>query len=208
MADSPKIHVHKGDLPAGLKLGSEIAVDAEMMGLHLLRDRLCLVQLRGRDTDIHLVQIVNGQTDAPNLKKLMEDPTSVKFFHYARQDIAMFKHWLDITVMNVYCTKIASKLTRTYTDRHGLKDVVREVVGVEVSKQQQSTNWGADSLTQEQIEYAASDVLHLHAIKDRLDEMLRMSGRVALAQACFDFLPARAALDLLGWDQHDIFAHQ
>lgn len=208
MADSPKIHVHQGDLPAGLNLGNEIAVDAEMMGLNLLRDRLCLVQVRGRDTDIHLVQIANGQTAAPNLKKLMEDPSSVKFFHYARQDIAMFKQWLDITVFNIYCTKIASKLTRTYADRHGLKEVVRELVGVEVSKQQQSTNWGADTLTPEQIDYAASDVLHLHVVKDRLDEMLRASGRAVLAQACFDFLPARAALDLMGWSEHDIFAHQ
>lgn len=208
MSKSPKIHFHKQDLPANVDLGTEIAVDCEMMGLHLMRDRLCLVQLRGRDTDIHVVQIVQGQKTAPNLQKLLEDKARQKFFHYARIDIASLKQWLGINVTNVYCTKIASKLARTYVDRHGLKEVVRDFAGVEINKQQANTNWGADELTQEQIDYAASDVLYLHTIKDALHEMLKTSGRTHLAQGCFDFLPTRAALDLAGWLETDIFAHQ
>lgn len=204
---APKIHLHKGDLPAGLNLGTEIAVDCEMMGLNLIRDRLCLVQLRGRDTDVHLVQIAKDQDEAPNLKALMEDPSAVKIFHFARIDIAMMKAWLDIDCAPLFCTKISSKLARTYTERHGLKDLVRDTVGVDLSKQQQLTNWGVDTLTPEQLEYAASDVLHLHALKDHLSEMLEREDRMEIAKACFKFLPARAALDLLGWENSDIFAH-
>jgi ribonuclease D len=189
-------------------LAPRVAVDAEMMGLNLTRDRLCLVQLRGRDTDIHLVQIAADQKAAPNLKKILQDRTVVKIFHFARQDVASLKHWLNIDVKNIYCTKIASKLTRTYAERHGLKDVVREYIGVEINKQQTTTNWGADKLTQEQIDYAAADVLHLHHIKDKLQSLLEQEGRDKYAQACFDFLPTRAALDLLGWEEIDIFAHQ
>lgn len=208
MSKSPKVHFHKNDLPNGTDLGTEIAVDAEMMGLNLTRDRLCLVQLRGRDTDIHLVQITVGQKAAPNLKKLLEDAKSVKMFHFARQDVASLKHWLNIEVKNIYCTKIASKLTRTYAERHGLKDVIREFLGVEISKQQTTTNWGEEQLSQEQLDYAATDVLHLHEIKDRLQLLLEETGRTAYAQKCFDFLPTRADLDLLGWEGIDIFAHQ
>jgi ribonuclease D len=203
----PKIHLHKNDLPANIDLGNDIAVDCEMMGLSLIRDRLCLIQLRGRNGDIHVVQIANGQDEAPNLKKVFEDRNRVKIFHFARIDIAMIKAWLDIDCGPVYCTKIASKLVRTYTDRHGLQVNIRELKGVDLSKQQSNTDWGADELTPEQIEYAASDVLYLHDLKDRMIEMLEREGRTEIAKACFDFLPARAALDLLGWDDHDIFQH-
>lgn len=208
MASSPNIHLHQRDLPTGIDLGREIAVDAEMMGLHLTRDRLCLIQLRGRDTDIHLVQIQVGQTEAPHLKALFEDAKITKIFHYARQDIGTMKHWLGIDTRGIYCTKIVSKLVRTYADRHGLKDVVREFLGIEVSKQQQTSNWGSAALTQEQLDYAASDVLHLHAVKDHLHALLERENRVAIAEACFAFLPTRAALDLSGWENHDIFNHQ
>ncbi len=209
MTNSPKTFLHLKDLPAGLDLGKELAVDTETLGLQLTRDRLCMVQLRGRNTDIHLVQIVAGQTEAPRLKKLLEDRSVTKIFHFARFDIAFLKQWLDIDCQPVYCTKIASKLVRTYAERHGLKDVVREFLGIEVSKQQQTSNWGSENLTQEQIDYAASDVLHLHAVKDALHALLEREGRVAYAQSCFDFLPTRAALDLLGWpENNDIFAHQ
>lgn len=204
---APKIHLHKGDLPKGITLGNEIAVDCEMMGLRIAYDRLCLVQLRGRDTDVHLVQIAKGQTSAPNLKKLLEDEKAVKIFHFARIDIAMMLEWIDIEVDNIFCTKIASKLVRTYGDRHGLKDVTREVTGIDLNKQQTTTDWGVEDLTKEQLDYAASDVLHLHAIKDHLVKMLTRENRLELAQACFEFLPIRAALDCLGWEETDIFAH-
>lgn len=203
----PKIHLHQRDLPAGLDFGSELAVDCEMMGLSLVRDRLCLVQLRGRDTDIHLVQIARDQKDAPHLKALLEDQNITKIFHFARHDIATLKRWLGIDCAPLFCTKIASKLVRTYTDRHGLKDLARETVGADLNKQQQTSNWGQAELTQEQKEYAASDVLHLHLIKDQVVKMLEQEDRMVLAQACFDFLPTRCALDLLDWDDQDIFAH-
>ncbi len=204
---TPKIHLHKSDLPANVDLGNDIAVDCEMMGLSLIRDRLCLLQLRGRDGDIHIVQILNGQDEAPNLKKILEDETRVKIFHYARTDIAMIKAWLDINCAPVYCTKIASKLVRTYTDRHGYSANIKELKGVDVSKQQTSTDWGRDELTPEQLEYAAVDVLHLHDLKDHMIKLLDREGRTSLAQACFNFLPARAALDLLDWEEKDIFSH-
>ncbi len=204
---APKIHLHKGDVPKDLKLGNEIAVDCEMMGLRIPYDRLCLVQLRGRDTDIHLVQIAKGQTAAPHLKKLLEDENVMKIFHFARADIAWLMEWLDIDIDTVFCTKIASKLVRTYGDRHGLKEVTREVTGIDLNKQQAITDWGVENLTKEQLEYAASDVLHLHVIKDHLEAMLKRENRFELAQACFDFLPIRAALDCLGWEDNDIFAH-
>ena len=203
----PKVHLHKGDLPKDVTFSGEIAVDCEMMGLRIAYDRLCLVQLKGRTGDVHLVQIAKGQASAPNLKKILEDENSLKIFHYARIDIAMLLEWLDIDCRPVFCTKIASKLVRTYGDRHGLKDVTREIVGIELNKQQTTTDWGADTLTKEQLEYAASDVLHLHAIKDRLVQMLEREHRLELAEACFEFLPVRAALDCLGWEEADIFAH-
>lgn len=204
---TPKIHLHQNDLPKGLNLGKEIAVDCEMMGLNLHRDRLCLVQLRGRDTDIHLVKIAKGQTDAPNLKKLLEDRNILKIFHFARIDIAMLLEWLDIDTQPIFCTKIASKLVRTYGNFHGLKDVVREVVGIDLNKQQTLTDWGSDELSKEQLDYAAADVLYLHDVKDFLVKLLDREGRTELAQACFDFLPVRSSLDLLGWEEADIFAH-
>lgn len=204
---SPTIHFHKNDLPANIDLGNEIAIDTETLGLRLLHDRLCLVQLRGRDTDIHLVQIHAGQKDAPILKALLEDATRVKIAHYARFDIASLKQWLGIECANIFCTKIASKLTRTYTDRHGLKDLTREAVGIDMNKQQQSSDWASDNLSQDQLSYAASDVLHLHELMDFTKLRLVRDGRMAMAQACFDFLPTRAALDLAGWEEGDIFAH-
>lgn len=204
---TPKIHLHQNDLPAGLDLGTEIGVDTETRGLRLLHDRLCLIQLRGRNTDIHLVKIAKGQKNAPNLKKLLEDRNSVKIFHFARFDVAFLKHWLNIDCGPVFCTKIASKLVRTYTDRHGLKDLTREVVGVDISKQQQLSDWGADQLTQDQIDYAGSDVLYLHQLMDNMRERLVREDLMGIAQACYDFLPARAALDLAGWEERDIFAH-
>ena len=204
---TPKIHLHQKDLPGNLDLGSEIAVDCEMMGLNLTRDRLCLVQLRGRDTDIHLVQIHREQDEAPNLKKILEDKNSVKIFHFARIDIAVLNAWLSIGCEPLYCTKIASKLTRTYTERHGLKDLTREVTGVDLSKQQQLSDWGQEKLSQDQIDYAASDVMHLHAVMDHTKQILTRENRLEIAQACFDFLPVRAALDLMGWEDSDIFAH-
>lgn len=203
----PKIHLHRNDIPADLTLPGEIAVDCEMMGLSLVRDRLCMVQLRGRDGDIHLVQIMRDQNTAPNLKAMLEDPSSEKIFHFGRIDIASIKKWLGIETQNIFCTKISSKLTRTYSDRHGLKELVREIIGIDLNKQQTTTNWGAETLTKEQLEYAASDVLYLHAIKDHMVKTLQEQGRYDIAKACFDFLPTRAALDLLDWEDHDIFAH-
>lgn len=200
-------YLHLNDLPADIEFGASVAVDSETMGLITQRDPLCVVQLSAGDGDAHLVQLDRSTYDAPNLKRLLEDSNCLKILHFARFDVAAFKHWLGVDTSPIYCTKIASKLCRTYTDRHGLKDVSREILGIEISKQQQSSNWGAQTLSPAQIDYAASDVLHLHAIKERLDEMLAAAGRTELAAECFNFLPARAALDLAGWPETDIFAH-
>ncbi|OFX05251.1 MAG: 3'-5' exonuclease [Alphaproteobacteria bacterium RIFCSPHIGHO2_12_FULL_63_12] len=199
-------YLHKGDLPASLDLGPSVAIDSETMGLNPLRDRLCVVQLSGGDGNAHLVQL-GSRYDAPNLKRLLADPKVLKIFHFARFDIAAIRHWLKVETTPVYCTKVASRLTRTFTDRHGLKDLSRDLIGVDLSKQQQSSDWGAETLTEAQVEYAASDVLYLHAIKEKLDAMLAREGRTALAEACFRFLPDRAALDLAGWPEIDILAH-
>ena len=202
------VHLHIGDLPEGLSLGPVVAIDTETLGLRPVRDRLCLVQLSSGDGDAHLVKFSSGQGfDAPRLKALMSDPAVTKLFHFARFDVAVMKAYLGVDVAPIYCTKIASKLVRTYTDRHGLKDLVRELLGVDLSKVQQSSDWGAATLTKEQMEYAASDVLHLHKLKAKLDMMLAREGRTAIAQACFDFLPTRGSLDLMGWGEEDIFAH-
>ncbi|WP_394198722.1 ribonuclease D [Litoreibacter albidus] len=199
--------LHQNDLPDDLNLGPVVAIDCETMGLHPHRDRLCVVQLSGGDGNAHLVQIAKGQTDAPNLSKLLEDPGTLKLFHYGRFDIAAMYNAFGALAAPVYCTKIASKLVRTYTDRHGLKNLLQELVTVDVSKQQQSSDWGAPKLTKAQQDYAASDVLHLHKLKVELDRMLDREDRTELAQSCFDFLPTRARLDLAGWPEIDIFAH-
>jgi ribonuclease D len=199
--------LHDGDLPDGLDLGPVVALDSETMGLRLGRDPLCVVQLSGGNGDAHVVQLRRPHYDAPNLKRLLADPDTLKLFHFGRFDIAMFALHLGVTTAPVYCTKIASKLARTYTDRHGLKDLVRELLGVEISKAQQSSDWGQAQLSSDQVAYAASDVLYLHQIKAKLDAMLAREGRASLAQACFDFLPARAQLDLAGWEDIDVFAH-
>ncbi len=201
------IRLHRGDLPAGLTFGPVVAVDTETMGLNPRRDRLCLVQLSAGDGNCELVQIPLGAREAPNLKRLLEDPQVLKLFHFARFDIAALSQSLGIDCRPLYCTKIASRLVRTFTDRHGLKDLCRDLLGIELSKQQQSSDWGAEELTPEQLKYAASDVLHLHALKARLDVMLAREGRAGLAEACFAFLPTRGRLDLGGWDEPDIFAH-
>jgi ribonuclease D len=201
------IRLHRADLPEGLSFGASVAVDTETLGLNPHRDRLCLVQLSAGDGNAHLVQFEPGAYAAPNLKRLLSDPKVTKLFHFGRFDIAMLLRFLGVTCAPVYCTKIASKLTRTYTDKHGLKDLCKELLGKDLDKQQQTSDWGARELTPQQLEYAASDVLHLHALKARLDALLAREGREALAQACFDFLPARAALDLAGWPDSDIFAH-
>lgn len=201
------IRLHKGDLPADATFGPIVAIDTETLGLNPLRDRLCLVQLSSGNGDADLVQIAAGQTSAPNLQRLLADPQVTKLFHFARFDLAVLFHTFGVMPGPVYCTKIVSKLVRTYTDRHGLKDLVRELLGVEISKQQQSSDWGAAVLTEAQQAYAASDVLHLHACKDKLDAMLARENRVDLAQAAFAFLPTRARLDLMGWGETDIFAH-
>ena len=201
------ITLHRGDLPAGLALDGMVAVDSETMGLDPHRDRLCLMQLSAGDGTAHLVQFDQGRYDAPNLKALLADPGVVKLFHFARFDMAVIRRYLQVDCRPVYCTKIASKLVRTYTDRHGLKDLCRELLGIDISKQQQSSDWGADTLTQEQLEYAAADVLHLHELRARLDDMLGREGRRDLAEACFGFLPTRVRLDLGGWQGEDIFAH-
>ena len=201
------ITLHKGDLPDGLDLGPVVAVDTEAMGLDPNRDDLCVVQLSAGDGDAHLVQLDRATFDCPNLKALLADAGTVKLFHFARFDVGMISKYLGVTCAPVYCTKIASRLVRTYTDRHGLKDLARELLGVDMSKQQQSSDWGADDLSPAQLDYAASDVLYLHQMKDKLDTMLAREGRADLAQACFDFLPTRAALDLAGWLDEDIFAH-
>ncbi|MGX0902221.1 ribonuclease D [Roseovarius sp. MBR-79] len=200
-------HLHQGDLPDGLHLGPVVAIDCETMGLNPLRDRLCVVQLSDGDGHAHLVQVAMGQTSAPNLERLLTDPDTLKLFHFGRFDIAAMYHAFGALAAPVYCTKIASKLIRTYTDRHGLKYLLQELLGVDISKQQQSSDWGSDALSAAQLDYAASDVLYLHALRDRLDTMLAREGRTDLAQACFDFLPMRARLDLAGWPETDIFAH-
>ena len=201
------VYLHEGDLPDGLDLGPEVAIDSETMGLRFRRDPLCVVQLSAGDGDAHVVRMNRPGYDCPNLKRLLTDPKVLKLFHFGRFDIGMFQLHLGVETRPVYCTKIASKLARTYTDRHGLKDVVRELVGVDLSKAQQSSDWGATELSPAQLEYAASDVLYLHAAKARLDEMLAREGRTELARQCFDFLPSRSALDLAGWEETDIFAH-
>jgi ribonuclease D len=202
-----KIKLHKNDLPDGLALGPIVAVDSETLGLNPWRDRLCLVQLSAGDGICHAVQFEAGHYAAPNLKRLFADPAVLKLFHYARFDMAMFKHWLGAETRPVYCTKIASRLVRTYTDKHGLKDLVKELLCVDLSKEQQSSDWGAGELSERQLAYAANDVAYLHRLKEALDAMLAREGRTALAQACFDFLPARVALDLSGWPETDIFEH-
>jgi ribonuclease D len=201
------IKLYKGDLPAGLDFGPAVAVDTETLGLLPRRDKLCVVQLSGGDGNAHMVQIDRSSYEAPHLKALLVDPKVTKIFHFARFDVAVLKHYFGIDVTPLYCTKIASKLVRTYTDRHGLKDLVKELLGIELNKQQQSSDWGAHVLTDAQKQYAAQDVIYLHEIKSRLDQMLAREGRAELAQQCFSFIPVRAALDLGGWTEDDVFAH-
>lgn len=201
------VKLYRGDLPATLDLGREVAIDTETMGLSPYRDKLCLVQLSSGDGDAHLVHVDRQTFEAPRLKALLTDPGILKIFHFARFDVAALKVWLGVDVAPVYCTKIASKLARTYTDRHGLKDLVREMLGIEMSKQQQSSDWGLPVLSDAQKQYAAFDVIYLHEIRSRLDAMLRRENRLELAQACFNFVPVRAALDLGGWTEEDVFAH-
>ena len=200
-------HLYQGDLPDGLDLGPVVAIDCETMGLNPHRDRLCVVQLSGGDGHAHMVQVARGQTEAPNLSRLLRDPDVLKLFHFGRFDIAAMYHAFGALAAPVYCTKIASRLVRTYTDRHGLKVLTQELLGVDISKQQQSSDWGALKLSDAQLDYAASDVLYLHRLRDALDDMLNREGRRDVAQACFDFLPTRAMLDLEGWPETDIFAH-
>jgi ribonuclease D len=203
------VHFHEEDLPEGVLAPGPIAVDTETMGLVTPRDRLCLLQINDGGGDEHLVRFANGsQYDAPNLKAVLADPARLKLFHFARFDLAAIEHYLGVTAAPVFCTKIASKLTRTYTDRHGLKNLVSEMLGTDISKQQQSSDWGAPELNEAQRDYAASDVRFLHRLRDVLSERLEREGRMALAQACFDFLPTRARLDLAGWSDHDIFSHE
>lgn len=204
---TPDIRLYKNDLPDGLEFKDVIAVDSEAMGLNPHRDRLCVVQLSGGDEVCHLVQFELGASQAPNLQRLLEDEKVVKIFHYARFDVMLLKQALGIRVNPVYCTKIASKLVRTYTDRHGYKSVCRELAGVQVSKEQQSSDWGADVLSEEQLVYAATDVLYLHEIRNKLNIMLLREGRMDMAQSCFDFLHTRTDLDLAGWLDRDIFSH-
>jgi ribonuclease D len=200
-------HLYQNDLPDGLDLGPVVAIDCETMGLNPHRDRLCVVQLSGGDGNAHLVQVAKGQTSAPNLERLLKDTEVLKLFHFGRFDIAAMYNAFGALAEPVYCTKIASKLIRTYTDRHGLKYLLQELLGVDISKQQQTSDWGADTLTEAQLEYAASDVLYLHRLRKELDKRLAREGRTDMAQACFDFLPMRAQLDLAGWPEIDIFAH-
>ncbi len=202
-----KIRLHKGDLPGDLNLGDKIAVDTETLGLNPVRDRLCLVQLSAGDGSAHLVQFRRDEYAAPNLKRVLGDRNVLKLYHFARFDLTTIRRYLGVLAGPVYCTRTASKLARTYTDRHGLKDLVKELLDVDLSKQQQSSDWGAENLTEQQLAYAANDVAFLHRLKDGLDAMLIREGRMGLAQACFDFLPARAELDLAGWNEGDIFAH-
>ena len=202
-----KIRLHKDDLPHGLDLGPAVAVDTETLGLVPARDRLCLVQLSSGDGSAHLVQFRPGNYEAPNLKRLLADPGVLKLYHFARFDLATMRRYLGVMAAPVYCTRTASKLARTYTDKHGLKDLVKELLDIELSKQQQSSDWGAENLSEQQLAYAANDVAYLHRLKAALDRMLIREGRMELAEACFTFLPARAALDLAGWGEGDIFAH-
>ncbi|HUC09856.1 MAG TPA: ribonuclease D [Stellaceae bacterium] len=199
--------LHHGDLPEGLDFGAAVAVDTEAMGLNPHRDRLCLVQLSAGDGDAHLVQFAPGLYEAPRLRRLFSDPCLTKLFHFARFDLAMIYHYLGVMAAPVYCTKIASRLARTFTDRHGLRDLCKDLINIDLSKQQQSSDWGAPSLTEDQLRYAAADVLHLHALRARLDTMLTREGREPLARAAFAFLPHRVLLDLGGWAEQDIFAH-
>ena len=202
------IHLHHGDLPDGLSFGPAIAVDTETLGLKPQRDRLCLVQISAGDGDAHLVKLgPDDYSGAKNLKSVLKNKKLLKIFHFARFDVAVMQHYLGVRTTPCYCTKIAAKLTRTFTDRNGLKDLLRDLLGVEISKQQQTSDWGADKLSEEQMVYAANDVLHLHALKDKLDQLLVREERDRLAQECFDFLPTRAELDLLEWEDPDIFAH-
>ncbi|MFY0595029.1 MAG: ribonuclease D [Cognatishimia sp.] len=200
-------HLYQGDLPDGLDLGSVVAIDCETMGLNPHRDRLCVVQMSGGDGDAHIVQVGKGQTEAPNLCKMLTDPNVLKLFHFGRFDIAAMHNAFGALTAPVYCTKIASKLVRTYTDRHGLKNLLQELLSVDISKQQQMSDWGAETLTDAQLEYAASDVLYLHQMREKLNERLAREGRTELAQSCFNFLPTRAVLDLEGWPEIDIFSH-
>ncbi|RYH09931.1 ribonuclease D [Tropicimonas sp. IMCC6043] len=200
-------HLHKNDLPDGLDLGAVVAIDCETMGLNPHRDRLCLVQLSGGDGEAHLVQVSRGQTAAPNLARMLADKDVLKLFHFGRFDIAALFHAFGVLAAPVYCTKIASKLVRTYTDRHGLRNLCQEMLDIDISKQQQSSDWGAAELSTAQQEYAACDVLYLHRLREELDRRLAREGRTEIAQACFDFLPTRARLDLAGWPEIDIFAH-
>ena len=199
--------LHRDDIPEGVNFGSTVAIDTEAMGLNPHRDRLCVVQLSAGDGDAHLVQFTPGAYAAPRLSRLLADPGVTKLFHFARFDLAMIYHYLGVMARPVYCTKIASRLARTFTDRHGLRDLCKDLLNIDLSKQQQSSDWGAATLTEEQLRYAASDVLHLHALRSRLDVMLGREGRDQLANACFEFLPHRVLLDLEGWSEQDIFAH-
>ncbi len=199
--------LYQNDLPDDLDLGPVVAIDCETMGLNPHRDRLCVIQMSSGDGDAHLVQVAKGQTEAPNLCKMLEDPNVLKLFHFGRFDIAAMYHAFGALTAPVYCTKIASKLVRTYTDRHGLKNLLQELLSVDVSKQQQMSDWGAETLTDAQLDYAASDVLYLHGLREKLNERLAREDRTEVAQACFDFLPTRAKLDLAGWPEQDIFAH-
>ncbi len=201
------IELYQGDLPDGVDFGDSVAIDTETLGLNPQRDRLCLMQLSSGDGSAHLVQFKAGDYDAPNLKKLLCDDAVTKLFHFARFDLGMIRHHMDIVCKPVYCTKIASQLTRTYTDRHGLKELCGELLGIEISKQQQQSDWGAETLSEEQLQYAASDVFYLHKLRDVLDRRLERENRTNLAAACFEFLPHRAELDLSGWPETDIFAH-
>jgi ribonuclease D len=201
------IRVHRGDLPKPIPSGAIVAIDTETLGLVPHRDRLCVVQLSTGDGTADVIQIQPGQKSAPNLVAMLSDPRTLKLFHFGRFDLAVLRHTFGVMPSPVYCTKIASRLTRTYTDRHGLKDITRELLGVDLSKQQQSSDWAAETLSEAQLAYAASDVLHLHGLKAKFDMMLARENRTALAQACFDFLPTRAQLDLDGWPETDIFAH-
>lgn len=200
-------HLYQRDLPDDLSLGPVVAIDCETMGLNPHRDRLCVVQMSDGDGNAHIIQVLPGQTEAPNLCALLADPQVLKLFHFGRFDIAAMYHAFGTLAGPVYCTKIASRLVRTFTDRHGLKALTQELLGLDISKHQQMSDWGAETLTDAQLGYAASDVLHLHALRGRLDDMLAREGRTELAQACFDFLPTRARLDLEGWPDTDIFAH-
>ncbi len=200
------IKLYRGDLPADFKSGPSVAIDTETLGLNPLRDRLCVVQLSSGDGDAHIVQI-DKSMQAPRLKALLEDPAVLKIFHFARFDVATLNHHLGAKTAPLYCTKIASRLTRTYTDRHGLKDLIKELLGIELNKQQQSSDWGSHVLSDAQKQYAAQDVIYLHELKTRLDQMLDREGRTDLAKSCFGFIPSRAALDLMGWSEEDIFAH-